>query len=84
MCSDLKPDISTVGTQQFTVDGHQFTLEVIDSVADYVAYMKELFDFNAIKSLLQGTGGSAPLPVLINAMNGGLIYLYITHSVPLH
>jgi len=70
ICTDLNADISTIGTQQYTVDGREFTLHVIDSVADYVAYMKELFDFPAIKSVLQG------LPVLLNSMNGGKYLLY--------
>lgn len=44
---------------------------MVDSVADYVAYMKEIFDFNAIKGLLHGADGNPPLKVLINAMHGG-------------
>jgi hypothetical protein len=35
--------------------------------------MKEIFDFGAIKGLLQGSGGKPPLNVLINSMHGGKI-----------
>ena len=73
ICPDLSVDISTLGVHQFTVDGQPFTVEVIDTVADYVDYMKEIFDFAAIKGLIQGSGGQKPLNVLINAMNGGEI-----------
>ena len=34
-------------------------------------YMKEIFDFAAIKGLIQGSDGQKPLNVLMNAMNGG-------------
>ena len=71
ICPDLNPDISTVGSQAFQVDGHDFTLEVIDTVSDYVQYMKKIFDFSAIKTLLQGSDGNPGLKVLINAMHGG-------------
>ncbi|XP_045159991.2 phosphoglucomutase-1-like [Mercenaria mercenaria] len=70
ICPDLTVDISKLGKQEFQVDGHTFIVEVIDSVSDYVAYMKEIFDFDAIKGLLQGLGGKQPLNVLINAMHG--------------
>lgn len=45
-------------------------MEVIDSVTEYVEYMKEIFDFAAIKNLLHGANGP-PLKILINAMHGG-------------
>ena len=53
------------------MDGNPFTVEIMDSVKDYVEYMKEIFDFGAIKELLHGAGGQPPLKVLINAMHGG-------------
>lgn len=66
ICKDLNADISKIGEQQFNVDGRQFTIQVIDSVADYVEYMKEIFDFPAIKALLS----SPDFNVLMNSMNG--------------
>lgn len=46
-------------------------MEVIDSVNDYAAYMKEIFDFPKIKTLIQGSGERKPFNILIDAMNGG-------------
>ena len=74
ICPNLNVDISKLGVYEYQVDGRPFTVEVIDSVADYVAYMKEIFDFAAIKGLIQGSDGNKPLNVLINAMNGGKKY----------
>lgn len=66
-------DITELGNKQFTVDGRPFTVEIIDSVADYMALMKEIFDFNAIKRLLTGADGKPPLSILVNALHGGKI-----------
>ena len=65
-CLDLKADIGTIGTQQFTVDGRPFTVQVVDSVQDYMELMSEIFDFAAIKSLLAGG-----FRVTCNALYGG-------------
>ncbi|KAG5502401.1 hypothetical protein JIQ42_05278 [Leishmania sp. Namibia] len=46
-----KVDISTIGTHAF--DACNFQVEVVDSLTDYVAYMQEVFDFEAIKTLVQ-------------------------------
>lgn len=43
-------DLSVVGEQQIGT----VTIEVVDSVADYVAYMQEIFDFAALKKLFAG------------------------------
>ncbi|KAK8752686.1 hypothetical protein OTU49_006859 [Cherax quadricarinatus] len=69
ICPEVHCDISVIGKQEFLVDSRPFTVEVIDSVVDYVEYMKEIFDFRAIKDLLHGAAGQ-PLKVLINAMHG--------------
>ena len=71
ICPDLEVDISSLGSQSFTVDGKKFTVEVIDSVEDYMIYMQELFDFEAIRGLLSGSDGRPPFPILLNAMHGG-------------
>lgn len=52
------------------IEGHPFTVEVVDSVSDYLELMKEIFDFDSIKNLICGTG-QAPLKILINSMHGG-------------
>ena len=70
ICPDLAIDLKVIGTQQFTVDGNPFTVEVIDCVTDYAAYMREIFDFPKIKTFLAGEGGK-PFNVTANAMHGG-------------
>lgn len=62
---DLKCDFSKIGTHQFTVDGNKFVVDVISSVSDYIALMKEIFDFSAIKGLIQGG-----FKVMLNAKSG--------------
>ena len=71
ICPDVKPDITAIGTHEFTVNGKIFTVEVIDSVKDYADYMREIFDFNGIKKLVAGSDGKAGLKVLANCMHGG-------------
>ncbi|GET88299.1 phosphoglucomutase, putative [Leishmania tarentolae] len=44
-------DLDILGAHTF--DDYNFRVEVIDSLADYVAYMQEVFDFEAIKALMQ-------------------------------
>lgn len=68
---DLQVDIDKVQSTTVDVEGKPFTVDIIDSVNDYVAYMKEIFDFDSIKKLLQGSDGKPPFQVLIDAMNGG-------------
>lgn len=77
ICNDLNADLSTIGEQQYQVDGHPFTVQVIDSVSDYVDYMKEIFDFPAIKAYLS----SPDVNVLLNAMNGGLYTVVTIHCL---
>ncbi|KAJ8305873.1 hypothetical protein KUTeg_016418 [Tegillarca granosa] len=70
ICKGLNVDLSKIGTQNFTVDGKSFTVEIIDSVDDYAQYMQEIFDFEAIKKLFKGSDGKPPLNILLNAMHG--------------
>lgn len=73
-CTELTVDIGKIGETSFEVDGRAFSVEVIDGVSDYKAYMKELFDFDVIKQLFSGEN---PLQVRADAMNGGdLLQLY--------
>ncbi|XP_015597724.1 phosphoglucomutase [Cephus cinctus] len=67
---ELVVDIDKIQKTTLQVDGKDFTIEVIDSVQDYVELMKEIFDFSAIKNLLQGSADRAPFQVLINSLNG--------------
>ena len=79
---DLIVDIGQIGSQQYTVDGFgEFKVEVIDSVEDYSEFMKEIFDFPAIKTLL--TDSKHPFKLLINAMHGGMGSALMTNETVL-
>lgn len=70
--SDVSLDIDKIQTVSIEVDDKPFTIDIIDSVNDYVEFMKEIFDFASIKKLLQGSAGDKPaFKILINSMNGG-------------
>ena len=68
ICPDVSVDLSTIGKQEWTVSGKVFSVEIIDSVQDYLELMKNVFDFNKLKELLSGDNS---LKVLLNAMHGG-------------
>ncbi|PVD23314.1 hypothetical protein C0Q70_16582 [Pomacea canaliculata] len=65
-CSNLDVDLDNLGEQSFKVDGHDFSIYIIDSVQDYLELMKEIFDFEALKSVVRPGG----LKILINCLNG--------------
>ncbi|GAB1609220.1 phosphoglucomutase-1-like [Argonauta hians] len=69
-CPKLNVDLSKLGSNKFKVQGHDLVVEVIDPVKDYVSYMKELFDFGAIKNLLTGKGGCKKLDVHFDSLHG--------------
>lgn len=64
-------DIDKIQNTSIEVDGKPFTVDVIDSVNDYVELMKDIFDFASIKKLLQGSADRPAFKVLVNSMNGG-------------
>uniref|UniRef100_A0A023FXQ8 phosphoglucomutase (alpha-D-glucose-1,6-bisphosphate-dependent) n=1 Tax=Amblyomma parvum TaxID=251391 RepID=A0A023FXQ8_AMBPA len=70
ICPEVTPDLSQVGSQTFDVEGRPFTVEVIDSVADYVELMKEVFDFDALRKLIVGSDERPPFRILLNSMCG--------------
>lgn len=55
-------DLTAVGVHHFG----RFTVEVVDTVAEYVALMKELFDFAALRTFLSG----GKFKILIDCMHG--------------
>lgn len=67
----LTVDIDKVQTLTAKVDGRDFTVQVVNSVDDYLELMKSIFDFAAVKNLLQGSPDKPAFQILINAMNGG-------------
>lgn len=67
ICPDLQCDINTIGEYSFNVEGNNFSVQIIDPVADYVALMKDIFDFPQIKKLV---GSEGKLKILINSLHG--------------
>lgn len=67
MADGISVDISKIGSNKFQVDGKDFTVEIVDSVANYVDLMKEIFDFEKLKKYVSG---AKPLKMRIDAMNG--------------
>lgn len=67
----LKIDVTKIGINQYTIDGKPFTVEVIDSVADYVRLMKEIFNFDRLQALVSGKKTGTPLKLRIDSLNGG-------------
>ncbi|XP_003699636.1 phosphoglucose mutase 1 [Megachile rotundata] len=68
IASDINIDIDKIQSTTIQVDGNPFTVDVIDSVNDYLEHMKDIFDFSSIRKLLQEN--NPPFKVLINGMNG--------------
>jgi len=46
-------------------------VEIIDSTKNYVALMKEIFDFQKLRALIRGTDKRPPFHILLDSMNGG-------------
>ncbi|KAJ3080617.1 Phosphoglucomutase-2, partial [Quaeritorhiza haematococci] len=63
-------DLSSIGTQTFRVgaDNADFTIEIVDSVDDYLALMKEIYDFETIKAFFKKRGDG--FKVLFDSMHG--------------
>ena len=71
LCPDLNVDFGTLGTGSFEIQGvGTFTVEVVDSVADYVAYMEEIFDFQKIRDLISGKLTGSRFKLLLDSMHG--------------
>ena len=65
---DITCDVSSVGTTEILFDGSKkITVEVIDSVEDYLQLMKEIFDFDIIRSWLKDRDNNS---ILIDCLNG--------------
>lgn len=46
------------------------TVEIVDSVDDYLVLMREIFDFEVMRTFLRKRGDG--FKVLVDAMNGGM------------
>jgi phosphoglucomutase len=58
-----KVDLATIGTKDYG----PLTIEIIHSTTDYVNFMKEIFDFNLIKSFLKQ---HSDFKILFDALSG--------------
>lgn len=56
-----------------------FPVEIVDSVDVYLQLLRNIFDFNAIKSLLTGPD---QLKIHIDAMNGGETVHHLVYMPP--
>ena len=56
------------------MDGHEFSVEVVDTVALYSELMEDIFDFPTIRNLLKGTDGQPSVEVTVNSLHGGKLY----------
>jgi len=74
ICNDITVDLSTIGSQNWEVEGRMFTVTIKDSVDDYTQLMKEIFDFDMLKKLISGTDDQPPFKFLASAMYGGEFY----------
>jgi len=62
--------------QKHTIEGGgEFTVEVIDSVQDYLQLMKQIFDFKSLKALITGAVEGQKINMLVNALSGGAIFI---------
>jgi len=60
-------DLSKLGESTFDMNGgSKFTVEIIDSVSDYLVALQEVFDFDAIRKLL----AREDFNILFDAMSG--------------
>ncbi len=56
-----------MGNHTYQIDGGRtFEVQVIDSVQDYLELMKDIFNFEALKSYLQTSG----VRITVNSLNG--------------
>lgn len=58
-----KVDLSTIGTKQYG----DLEVEIIDPVADYITMLKEIFDFDLIRSFLKS---QPDFKILFDGLNG--------------
>ncbi|XP_071533919.1 phosphoglucomutase-1-like [Panulirus ornatus] len=70
ICPELDCDIHIVSKKEFMVNSRPFEVEVIDPVEDYVEYMKNIFNFKSIQTLLQRSNGHPPMKFMISSMLG--------------
>ncbi|TMS35875.1 hypothetical protein L596_003171 [Steinernema carpocapsae] len=71
ICADLNVDFTQIGHYTQEVEGFgMFTVDVIDSVKDYVEMVEEIFDLSKIKLFLSGATTGKPYRILVDSMCG--------------
>uniref|UniRef100_A0A7E4UXH9 phosphoglucomutase (alpha-D-glucose-1,6-bisphosphate-dependent) n=1 Tax=Panagrellus redivivus TaxID=6233 RepID=A0A7E4UXH9_PANRE len=71
LCPELNVDFGAIGKDSFEIEGvGQFEVEVIDSVADYLELMSEIFDFTQIKDFITGKATGQKFNLLVDSMHG--------------
>ncbi|CAF0759089.1 unnamed protein product [Brachionus calyciflorus] len=58
-------DISQIGEHNFEVEGRKFSVQIIDSVQDYLELMQNIFDFNLLKDFFK-----SGVKITVDALNG--------------
>lgn len=66
ICENFSCDVSKIGEFYFKVDNRDFSVQVIDSVQDYLDLMKHIFDFDALRAFFK-----SGVKITVNALNGG-------------
>lgn len=66
ICPDVEIDIAQLGEKKFTTNGKQFYVKIVDSVQDYAALMKEIFDFKMLSNFIEKEN----FKLVVNGMNG--------------
>ncbi|GAB0092645.1 1,2-dihydroxy-3-keto-5-methylthiopentene dioxygenase [Sergentomyia squamirostris] len=67
---NLQIDLTKIAVNTYDVSRKTFTVDVVDSVANYVTLMKEIFDFEKLRALVTGQTTESPLKMRIDSMNG--------------
>lgn len=62
----LECDITKIGEHEFQIENRDFSIQIIDSVQDYLELMKSIFDFDALRAYFKsGT------KITVTSLNGG-------------
>ena len=62
------------------MEGRTFTVTIKDSVEDYTQLMREIFDFDLLKKLINGTNDQPPFKFVASAMHGGKFCTLISNG----
>ena len=66
ICEGFSCSVADIGEHIFQIDGRDFTVQIIDSVQDYLELMREIFDFKALRTFFK-----SGVKITVNALNGG-------------